>query len=420
MTENAGPTKHPFPWTPVLVLSTATMLMVTAEMLPAAVLAPMSSGFGVSEAATGALVSIWAAVVMVASLPLSRFARRWPARPVIVFALALLAISSALTAVAPAFALVVAGRVVGAAAVGLLWATVNAFVADIVPDRLLGRAIALVLGGGTLGMVIGTPLGRLLTDARDWRFAFLVLGGALALAAVMARLSVPLQDRPIPAPSSRARGRLPGTSRLGIVTLLVAVSLIGHYGAYTFITRLATPAATALAGGTSTVLLIFGAASALGLVAAARVVATTARALVLSLAVTAVAVAALAIATTPTASVLVIILWGLGSGAFPPLAQTLILRIGGSEHRDFAGALIPVLFNGGIAIGAGAASTLVGIGGLMSLPVPAAIVILTAAVSLTIAKAVRPRTAVPNPHAHSESRQRPGRPDRRADTSSTP
>ncbi|WP_350346928.1 MFS transporter [Agromyces sp. G08B096] len=383
-----------FPWTPILILSTATMLMVTAEMLPAALLAPMSSGLGVSEAATGALVSIWAAVVMVASLPLSRFARRWRARPVIVFALAALALSSVLTAIAPAFGVVIAARVLGAAAVGVLWATVNAFVADLVPDRLLGRAIAVVLGGGTLGMVIGTPLGRLLADASDWRVAFLVLGATLAAAAVAVRLMVPLRDRARLAPSSPREGRMPRTARLGIVTLLVAVSLIGHYGAYTFITQLAAPAATALPGGTSTVLLAFGVASAVGLVAAARVGERTARALVVSLAVTAVAVAALAVSSAPVVSLIVVLVWGLGSGAFPPLAQTVILRIAGPEHRDFAGALIPVLFNGGIAIGAGAASALVGAGGPMTLPVPAAIVVLAAALGLVAVEAARPKAPV--------------------------
>lgn len=402
MTEKIEPRQHAFPWVPTLVLSAATMLMVTAEMLPAALLGPMSTGLGVNEGATGALVSIWAVVVMVASLPLSTFARRWRARPVIVFALAALAVSSVLTAIAPTFAVVILGRVLGAASVGLLWATVNAYAADIVPDRLLGRAMAMVLGGGTLGMLIGTPLGRLFADASDWRLAFFILGSALAAAAAAVRFVVPLQDRTRPIATSRGRGRLAGTGRLGIVTVLVAVTLIGHYGAYRFITRLATPAATALPGGMSTALLVFGVASAVGLLAAARVGQNTAKALIVSLAVTAFAVAALTVASSPATSVLVVLLWGLGSGAFPPLAQTLILRIAGPEQRDFAGALIPVLFNGGIAVGAGAASALVGAGGPMTLPIPAAIVILAATVTLTVVEVLRPRSKVSPTLPHTE------------------
>lgn len=384
----------------MIVLSFATMLMVTAEMLPTAVLGPMSAGLGVGVAETGALVSIWAAVVVVASFPLSRVARRWRARPVIVVALLALAVSSALTSIAPGFAFAVAVRMLGAAAVGLLWATVNAFVADIVPDRLLGRAIGLVLGGGTLGMVIGTPLGRLLADVSDWRVAFVVLGALLTVVAAAVRATVPSRDRSRPAGPGGSRSAASGGSRLAVVTLLVAVALIGHYGAYTFITRLAEPAAGMLPGGISSVLLVFGIASALGVAAAARVGERTLRGLVVALSATGLAMAALVLGDTPTISIIVVVVWGLGSGAFPPLAQTMILRIAGPERRDFAGALIPVLFNGGIAIGAGAASALVGGASPAAVPIPAAAIVIAAAVALgTVASGRRRGAARSGSHA---------------------
>ena len=50
------------PWPALLVLGGATLVMVTGEMLPTAVLAPMSAGLGVSDSAAGLLVSIWAAI----------------------------------------------------------------------------------------------------------------------------------------------------------------------------------------------------------------------------------------------------------------------------------------------------------------------------------------------------------------------
>ncbi|WP_341945893.1 MFS transporter [Microbacterium sp. LWH11-1.2] len=383
MTHRISDDKPGFPWTPVLVLAAATMLMVTAEMLPTALLVPMSVGLGASEAQIGSLVAVWAGVVVVTSFPLSRWARRWPARPVIVVALASLVVSSGLTAVASDFVFVVAVRMLGAAAVGLLWATVNAYVADLVDDRMLGRAISLVLGGGTLGMVIGTPLARVLADATDWRVAFLVLAAALAVIAIIVAVSVPLVVRQPSAAaggerSSRAAGR-----RLGIVTALIAVALIGHYGAYTFITRLAEPAASLLPGGVGGLLIVFGIASAVGVGIAARVETGTIRALLIALLTTAAAVAGTALAE-PSGSLLVVVLWGVGSGAFPPLAQTLILRIAGPERRDFAGALIPVLFNGGIAVGASSAAVLAGGWGVESIPFPAAAAVLVSAAALAV------------------------------------
>ncbi|WP_245605968.1 MFS transporter, partial [Promicromonospora kroppenstedtii] len=119
----AGPEPGTLPWPSLLVLGAGTLFMVTAEMLPTAVLQQMSTGLGVAESSTGLLVSVWAAVVVVLSFPLVRLTRRLDRRAVIAGGLAVLALSSAFTALAPTFQVAVGARVLGAAAVGLLWAT---------------------------------------------------------------------------------------------------------------------------------------------------------------------------------------------------------------------------------------------------------------------------------------------------------
>lgn len=391
------------PWPSLLVLGAGTLLMVTAEMLPTAVLEQMSTGLGVAESSTGMLVSVWAAVVVVLSFPLVRLTRGRDRRAVIAGGLAVLALSSALTALAPTFQLAVGARILGAAAVGLLWATTNAHVADLVSDRLLGRAVAVVLGGATLGMVVGTPLARLVADAAGWRAAFgalAVLGvlGAVAVRLVVARAAVPATpevpvgatgatgataDGAEPGPGAQAPRR--GMDRLLAVTGLVALVLVGHYAAYTYITRLTEVPAEALPGGMSALLLVFGLASAVGVALAGRFGNRTGPALVVSVAATALTVAALGIVDVhPAVGITVVVAWGVVSGGMPPFAQTLILRLAGPERRSFAGALIPVLFNGGIAVGAALASLVVAGSGVPALPLLAALVVAAAAVGLAL------------------------------------
>ena len=385
------------PWPSLLVLGAGTLLMVTAEMLPTAVLEQMSTGLGVAESSTGMLVSVWAAVVVVLSFPLVRLTRGRDRRAVIGGGLAVLALSSALTAVAPTFQLAVGARILGAAAVGLLWATTNAHVADLVSDRLLGRAIAVVLGGATLGMIVGTPLARLVADAAGWRAAFwalAVLGvlAAVAVRLVVARAAVPAapadqtgatSDGSAPGSGRPAPGR--GMGRLLTVTGLVALVLVGHYGAYTYITRLTETPAEALPGGMSALLLVFGLASAVGVALAGRLGDRTGPALVVSVAATALTVLALGVVDVhPAVGIAVVVAWGVVSGGMPPFAQTLILRLAGPERRSFAGALIPVLFNGGIAVGAALASLVVAGSGVTALPLLAAVVVAAAAVGLAL------------------------------------
>ncbi len=398
--EAARPTSR-MPWPSLLVLGAATFVMVTAEMVPTAVLPEMSEGLGVSEAQTGMLVSVWAAVVVIGSLPLMRLTQRFDRRAVIVWSLVALAASVAVTAVAPVYPIAVAGRLVGALSVGLLWATTNAFTADLVADRDLARAVAVVLGGATLGMVIGTPITSLVAQGAGWRAAFWGLAVAALVAAVLVRtiVRVPRADAAAaarsatddPAASSpddatAARGGAPRSIRpMVAIVALIALLLVGHYGTYTFITRLVEAPASQVPGGVGTMLLVFGLASAAGVVVAGRFGARTARAIVVSAIATGAGVAALGlVAVHPVVGLGVLVLWGVASGALPPLAQTMILRMAGPERRALAGALIPVVFNLGIAIGAALASVVVGGGALASLPALGAAVIAAAAVGLVI------------------------------------
>jgi predicted MFS family arabinose efflux permease len=388
------------PWAALVVLGGATMVMVTGEMLPTAVLTTMSAGLGVTEARTGMLVSLWALVVVVTSFPLVRLTRPWGRAAIIAASMVVFALAALLTAVAPTYEVALASRTVGAGAVGLLWSTVNAHVADLVPDRLLGRATAVVLGGATLGMVLGVPVGRFVADLAGWRVSFGLLAGLSLVAAWLIRRVVPGGEE---APRSATRARAGEASPLAgmvAVTVLVGLALVGHYGTYTYITVLAERPATLVPGGMGTLLLLFGLTSAAGVAVAARFGEQTSVALVVGVGVTTVAVVGLALADSyPAAGLVVILVWGLVSGTLPPLAQTQILRLAGPAHRALAGALIPVLFNAGIALGAALASVVVARQGVGALPVPAATLVAAATVGLLLLSRARTYPEIPRPSA---------------------
>ncbi|WP_157465766.1 MFS transporter [Cellulomonas sp. Leaf395] len=393
------------PWPSLVVLGGATFVMVTGEMLPTAVLPQMSADLGVTQARTGLLVSLWAATVVLTTFPLVRLTRRWDRRGVVAAALVVFAAASAITAVAPTHEVAVAGRLLGAAVCGLLWATVNAHTADIVASRHLGTAVSVVLGGATLGTVVGVPLASVIARGWDWRVAF----GALALlgvvAAVLVRMVVattaasavgPTSPAGAAGPEDAAAVPAPGQLRpVLLVAGLVGLALVGHFAAFTFVTRLVADAAAELPGGVSGALFAFGAASAVGLVLVGRVGDwRTAEVLVAATALVAVSLLALTVVGgRPVAGLLVLVVWGLTTGTIPPLAQTLMMRVAGSEHRSTAGSVIPVVFNGGIAVGAALGSVVVDRAGAGALPVPAALVVVAAAVGLVLA--TRPRADEP-------------------------
>lgn len=378
-----------FPHRPLLVLGGATFVIVTGEMLPTAVLLHMSADLGVPAARTGLLVSLWAATVALASYPLVRATARWDRRRVVVGALVVFAASSLGTALAPSFAIALAARLLGAAACGLLWATVNAHTAALVSERLLARAVTIVIGGATLGTVLGVPAANLVARGLDWRAAFVAVAGAALVAAAAVRVLVPsvATER---STTSGAAGADPRLRPLLTLAAVIGVALVGHFAVFTFVTTVLEESAAAVPGGMSGMLLLFGVVSALAVVVVGRVGDLRPDvSLVIATGVTGAALAAIALGAgdRPTTALAVVGVWGFASGALPPLAQTMIMRLAGPGLRSTAGAVVPVMFNLGIAVGAAAGSGVVGVWGQGMLAAPAAAVV--AAGTLGIAAALR-------------------------------
>ncbi|MDC5699150.1 MFS transporter, partial [Intrasporangium calvum] len=305
-------TRLPLP--ALVALGAATLVMVTAEMLPTAVLVPMSAGLGVDESLTGQLVASWALTVVVASLPLTRLTRAVDRRTLILVGLVGLAASSLATGLAPSFGVALTARLFGAAAVGLLWATANAHVADLVPERLLGRAVSVVLMGATLGLVVGTPVVRVVADATSWRVALGLVAVAALAVALAVRTLVPRRPRVAPPRATAARAGVEPLVPTLLLTALVGLLLVGFYGTYTFITRLGEPAAALLPGGMGTLLLGFGLASAAGVALAGRA-ARPGAALVVASGATAVGLLGLVTASHGVLGLVTLVGLGVATGA---------------------------------------------------------------------------------------------------------
>ncbi len=125
------------------------------------------------------------------------------------------------------------------------------------------------------------------------------------------------------------------------------VVLVGHFAVFTFITALLGGAAGAFPGQMSGVLLLFGTVSALAVLLVGRFGDRRPEVFLILAAglVGATLLAAHRGGAHPAGAVVVVVLWGLSSGALPPLAQTMIMRLAGTRlpdrRRDHAGDVQP-------------------------------------------------------------------------------
>ncbi|WP_234659624.1 MFS transporter [Agromyces marinus] len=394
------------PWRALVALASAVFLSITIEMLPTGLLPEMSRDLGVGAPLVGLLVSVFAFAVVVTSSPLTALLRRVPRRTLITVVLVVLALSTAASAVAPDYGSLVAIRVVGGIAHGLFWALVGAYPARLVGPEHLGRAVSVVLGGGTIALIAGVPLSTALGQAVGWRWAFGVVAIATLAGAAVVRAVLPADGpaRTVPAGASEAdaaeasaRTAAPPdrASMRGVlaVCLVTAIVMIGQYAALTYVAPLLTDVVGASPAAVAPLLFASGLAGAAGLIVAGSAIARdSVRALVVAITVLAIALVAIAAEPGLWPGIIAYTVWGFAFGAIPPLLQTRLLQAAPPDRRDAASALYTTAFNIGIGGGALVGGLLFGAFGAASVPVAyAALLVVAAVVVVASARAARGR-----------------------------
>ncbi|TCC47856.1 MFS transporter [Kribbella capetownensis] len=103
----------------LLMLAFGTFSFVTVEVLPIGLLTVMADDLGRSRSDVGLLVTGYAVVVVLASIPLTRLTHRLPRRLVISGTLAILALSAGLAALAQSYEVLLVSRLFTALAQAL-------------------------------------------------------------------------------------------------------------------------------------------------------------------------------------------------------------------------------------------------------------------------------------------------------------
>src|SRR6516164_7926961 len=225
-------------WTPriaaqLTVLAAAAFIYVTAEILPVGALPAISRDLQVSLVAVGTLLTWYALVAALTTFPLVRWTAHWPRRRALVFSLVCLTASQLISALAPNFAVLAAGRVLCALTHGLLWSVIAT---RLVPPSHAGRATMSIYVGTSLALVIGSPLTAAMSLLWGWRVAVVCVTVAAAIVTVAARLLLPemvLTAEQLKCVGPRARHHR--NRSLIVVSLITMVGVTGHFVSYTYI-----------------------------------------------------------------------------------------------------------------------------------------------------------------------------------------
>ncbi|MER5704066.1 MFS transporter [Micromonospora sp. NPDC002296] len=263
MTKN-GKTSGELPWQArTLILTLGTFVVGTDGFIIVGLLPEIHETLGISTAAAGQMVSVFAFAYALLGPVLAALTGRWPRRRTLVTGIALLAVGNAVTASAHAYGLVLASRALAGCGAALFVASAVATAAHLAGEKHRGRAISMVTAGATLSLVLGAPLGTLIGGAWGWQKAIWFVAGVAAVVAVVLSFLVPVIE---PDQSASLRQRLTPLTDGRVLRILV-VTLLAFIGVFLPFTYMSAVFAPALGGHESRLallLLVFGVAATAG------------------------------------------------------------------------------------------------------------------------------------------------------------
>lgn len=363
------------------VLSLSTFVFVTAESLPIGLLVPISRGLDVSQGAVGLLVTGYAAVVVVATIPLTRVTRRVPRKLLLAVLLGVFIVGTALCAASGTYVALLVFRLVVAVAQALFWAVVSPAAASVVDEAAQGRAVAIVNAGSALGPVLGVPLGTLVGQLAGWRTAFLLLA-AVGMVVLVGILVLLPNER---AGEGRAeRGMQPDRTRFISTVLVTGLAVTGAYTAFTFVTPFLNTVTGLPPSADGALLLLRGVAGFAGAVVVGLVIDRAPWGTVFAIVVLQTAAFAVqwAAGTEAVAAVAAIALAGLTLSALASANGARILRYAPGDTAA-ASAAVSTAFNIGIMLGALTGSITEANAGLAAVPLLGTVITLVAVATIS-------------------------------------
>ena len=160
-------------------------LVMVGFGLIAPILPLFARSFGVGLEAAGLLISAFAIARLVFDLAAGPIVDRFGERVSAATGLGIVAVSSALTGLAPTFTLAVLFRAAGGAGSSILFAALYSYVLKTVPKDRMGRTLSLFYGSFNAGIIAGGPLGGVIAHALGLRAPLFAYAGVLVLAAML-------------------------------------------------------------------------------------------------------------------------------------------------------------------------------------------------------------------------------------------
>ena len=339
-------------WIPVISLTFSTFIFNTSEFIPIGLLSDIASDFAITESKAGMLITVYAWIVALASLPLMLAFSKTENKKLMLSIVALFIASHVLSGFSTSYYMLMLSRAGVACAHAIFWSIVTPLAVRVAPEGRRSTALSLIVTGSSVAMIVGLPLGRAVGLLVGWRATFLLIAALSAIVFIILTASLPKtpSDNDVSIKSLPGLLRTPG---LGGIYLLTVIIITGHYTSYSYI----EPFLAQVAGMSNTlitiVLSIFGIVGIIGSYFFAKYFDrhqfTFIRFAVAGISVFTLLLLPSAINTATV--ILICILWGLAINSYNLSFQSEILQVA-PHGTAIAMSIYSGIYNVGIGAGA--------------------------------------------------------------------
>lgn len=336
----------------VLAFSLSAFIFNTTEFVPVALLSDIAASFEMETATTGLMITVYAWVVFLFSLPLMLLTAKMERKSLLIKLFILFIASHILSVFAWNFWVLLISRIGIALAHAVFWSITASLVIRVAPKDKKQQALGLLALGSSLAMILGLPLGRMIGQMLDWRSTFAVIGViAFIVMLVMWKLLPHL-----PSQNAGSLSSLPILFKRPMLVgiyVLVAVIISGHFTGYSYIEPFVMNISQISPEMATVVLLVFGLAGVLASMLFGRLYAKSPRVFISSaiLLISFMQLLLLPLGHYEWVLFPLVFVWGVGITAVSIALQMKVLQLA-PDATDVATAIYSGIYNIGIGSGA--------------------------------------------------------------------